>query len=145
MGINLEYYFSAVDNEVYGAGSKLPMNISAMVGVITGFASDLRTGLPAQMVEIHEPLHLTLVIEARLEQFEAALDRLPVVRSIIEREWVKIALYDPTDQKLFPLIRGRVGSAYNAADALVPEVHDEESLISHLSGNLPFVSVHQST
>jgi uncharacterized protein YbcC (UPF0753/DUF2309 family) len=145
MGINLEYYFSAVDNEVYGAGSKLPMNISAMVGVITGFASDLRTGLPAQMVEIHEPLRLTLVIEARLEQFEAALDRLPVVRSIIEREWVKIALYDPTDQKLFPLIRGRVGSAYNAADALVPEVHDEESLISHLSGNLPFVSVHQST
>jgi hypothetical protein len=58
---------------------------------------------------------------------------------------VKIALYDPADQKLFPLIRGKVGSAYNAADALVPEVHDEESLISHLSGNLPFVSVHQST
>ncbi len=144
MGINLEYFFSSVDNEVYGAGSKLPMNIASLVGVITGFASDLRTGLPAQMVEIHEPVRLNIIIESRLEQFEAALGRLPVVRGLIEREWVKVALYDPVDHRLFPLIRGRVSSAYDAFEALVPEVHDEESLISHRSGNLPFVSVHQS-
>src|SRR5690606_27088760 len=36
-GINLEYYFSTVDNEVYGSGTKLPHNITGLVGVMNGF------------------------------------------------------------------------------------------------------------
>ena len=32
--INLDYYFSAVDNEVYGSGTKLPHNINGLLGVI---------------------------------------------------------------------------------------------------------------
>src|SRR6185312_14646927 len=55
-GISLEYYFSFVDNDRYGCGTKLPHNIVGLVGVMDGHASDLRTGLPWQMVEIHEPV-----------------------------------------------------------------------------------------
>src|SRR5581483_1742620 len=57
-GISLEYYFSFVDNDRYGCGTKLPHNVTGLVGVMDGHASDLRTGLPWQMVEIHEPVRI---------------------------------------------------------------------------------------
>ncbi|NCX97374.1 MAG: DUF2309 family protein, partial [Planctomycetia bacterium] len=63
-GINLEYFFSTVDRLGYGAGTKLPHNITGLIGVMDGHASDLRTGLPLQMVEIHEPIRLLIVIDA---------------------------------------------------------------------------------
>jgi uncharacterized protein YbcC (UPF0753/DUF2309 family) len=49
-GISLEYYFSFVDNERYGCGTKLPHNVTGLIGVMNGHASDLRTGLPWQML-----------------------------------------------------------------------------------------------
>jgi hypothetical protein len=68
-GINLEYYFSYVDSPGWGSGSKLPHNITGLLGVMDGAMSDLRTGLPWQMVEIHEPVRLLFVIETTAEAF----------------------------------------------------------------------------
>jgi len=48
-GISLEYYFSYVDNTGWGSGTKLPHNITSLLGVMDGAESDLRTGLPWQM------------------------------------------------------------------------------------------------
>jgi uncharacterized protein YbcC (UPF0753/DUF2309 family) len=73
-GISLEYYFSYVDNLGYGCGTKLPHNITALLGVMDGAASDLRTGLPWQMVEIHEPVRLLFVVETRPETMLRILD-----------------------------------------------------------------------
>ena len=55
-GISLEYYFSSVDPAYFGCGSKLPHNVTSLLGVMDGAASDLRTGLSTQMTEIHEPI-----------------------------------------------------------------------------------------
>jgi uncharacterized protein YbcC (UPF0753/DUF2309 family) len=63
-GISLEYYFSSVDNEVFGCGTKLPHNVTGLIGVMNGHQSDLRTGLPIQMVEIHEPMRLLVIVDA---------------------------------------------------------------------------------
>src|SRR5690606_29013332 len=63
-GISLEYYFSAVDNGVFGCGTKLPHNVTSLLGVMNGHQSDLQTGLPLQMVEIHEAMRLLLIVEA---------------------------------------------------------------------------------
>jgi uncharacterized protein YbcC (UPF0753/DUF2309 family) len=62
-GINLEYYFSRVDNEQLGAGSKLPHNVMGLLGVANGVDGDLRTGLPSQMIEIHDPYRLLVIVE----------------------------------------------------------------------------------
>jgi hypothetical protein len=94
-GINLEYYFSYVDNTGYGSGSKLPHNISSLLGVMDGAASDLRTGLPWQMVEIHEPVRLLFVIETAPEVLLGMLDRNPTVRTLVRNGWVQVALLDP--------------------------------------------------
>ena len=66
-GISLEYYFSSVDNETFGCGTKLPHNVTGLIGVMNGHQSDLRTGLPRQMVEIHEPMRLLLIVDATPE------------------------------------------------------------------------------
>ena len=66
-GISLEYYFSSVDNETFGCGTKLPHNVTGLIGVMNGHQSDLRTGLPLQMVELHEPMRLLLIVDATPE------------------------------------------------------------------------------
>jgi uncharacterized protein YbcC (UPF0753/DUF2309 family) len=80
-GINLEYYFSTVNNEGYGCGSKATHNLAGLFGVMQGASSDLRTGLPLQMVEIHEPMRLLVVVEQTLEIVSAIYQRQPPCRN----------------------------------------------------------------
>jgi uncharacterized protein YbcC (UPF0753/DUF2309 family) len=94
-GINLEYYFSYVDNPGYGSGTKLPHNIAALLGVMDGAASDLRTGLPWQMVEIHEPMRQLFVIETTPEVLRKILERNPGLEQLVRNEWVRLAVLDP--------------------------------------------------
>ncbi|HEV2448424.1 MAG TPA: putative inorganic carbon transporter subunit DabA, partial [Candidatus Sulfopaludibacter sp.] len=82
-GISLEYYFSFVDNGRYGCGTKLPHNVTGLVGVMDGHASDLRTGLPWQMVEIHEPVRILFVIEASPKLLMKALDASPALKQLL--------------------------------------------------------------
>ncbi|HET9123085.1 MAG TPA: DUF2309 domain-containing protein, partial [Acidiferrobacteraceae bacterium] len=77
--INMEHYFSTVDNEHYGSGSKVYHNVAGRFAVMTGNLSDLRTGLPAQTVlkdgePYHEPLRLLAVIEAPVALAQGAVD-----------------------------------------------------------------------
>lgn len=99
-GINLQYYFSYVDPPGWGAGTKLPHNITSLLGVMDGAASDLRTGLPWQGVEIHEPVRLLLVIEARPEAIALIMGRNPAVKNILQNGWVQLALLDPETSAL---------------------------------------------
>ncbi|MEZ4444594.1 MAG: DUF2309 domain-containing protein [Polyangiaceae bacterium] len=94
-GINLEYYFSYVDNERYGCGTKLPHNLTALLGVVNGQASDLRTGLPWQMVELHEPMRLLNVVEATPETLLAIAERYPAVGELVTNEWILLASVHP--------------------------------------------------
>ncbi len=97
VGINLEYYFSTVDNEMFGCGSKLPHNLTGHFGVMNGHESDLRTGLWKQTVEIHEPMRLCVMIEAERDALEAALGFVPDVRGWLEREWWHLIRVSPSD------------------------------------------------
>lgn len=94
-GINLEYFFSTIDRLGYGAGTKLPHNVSGLIGVMDGHASDLRTGLPWQMVEIHEPVRLLIVIDAAPETILAAAERAPAVKKLVVNRWVQLVSWHP--------------------------------------------------
>lgn len=94
-GINLEYYFSYVDNEKYGSGTKLPHNVTGLAGVMNGSLSDLQTGLPWQMVEIHEPVRLLMMIYAPLDKVLALKKKIPYVFDLIDRGWVNAVFKDP--------------------------------------------------
>jgi len=94
-GINLEYYFSYVDNVGYGSGTKLPHNVAALLGVMDGAASDLRTGLPWQMVEIHEPVRILFIIETQPETLLQVLERNADLNRLVKNGWVPLATLDP--------------------------------------------------
>jgi uncharacterized protein YbcC (UPF0753/DUF2309 family) len=94
-GINLEYYFSRVDNSGYGAGTKLPHNLASLLGVMDGAASDLRTGLPWQMVEIHEPVRSLFVIETTPRAMLQIMNRNAAIGQLCRNGWVQLAVLDP--------------------------------------------------
>jgi hypothetical protein len=94
-GINLEYYFSNVDNPGFGAGTKLPHNLAALLGVMDGAASDLRTGLPWQMVEIHEPVRSLFLIETTPEAMLRIMERNEGIGRLCRNGWVQLAVLHP--------------------------------------------------
>lgn len=99
-GINLEYYFSFVDNEGYGCGTKLPHNVTGLVGVMNGHASDLRTGLPWQMVEVHEPVRLLLIVENTPNNVMEAVRRSREVTELVENCWIRLVTMNPADGRI---------------------------------------------
>jgi len=94
-GISLEYYFSSVDNETFGCGTKLPHNVTGLLGVMNGHQSDLRTGLPLQMVEIHEPMRLLVIVDATPEALLAVAGRQAEVAELVVKEWIQLVSADP--------------------------------------------------
>lgn len=100
-GINLEYYFSTVNNDYYGCGTKIPHNITGLFGVMEGTGSDLRTGLPRQMIEIHEAMRLQLIVEAKTTVLEGIYARQQSLRELIAGSWVHLSSQDPDTGELF--------------------------------------------
>jgi uncharacterized protein YbcC (UPF0753/DUF2309 family) len=109
--INMEHYFSTVDNEVYGSGSKIYHNVVGRVGVMTGVWSDLRIGLPAQTVfngsvPYHEPMRLLAVIEAPPTRIQGIINRHPLLEQLFNLGWVTLLALDPQDKQFYRYDRG---------------------------------------
>jgi len=99
-GINLEYYFSTVDNRSFGSDTKVPHNVTGLIGVMEGASSDLRTGLPKQMVEVHEPMRLQLVVEASLAVLGEIYGRQQSLQELLGNAWVHLIAMDPETGEL---------------------------------------------
>ena len=109
-GINLEYYFSRVDNHLLGAGTKLPHNVMGLFGVANGIEGDLRTGLPNQMVEIHEPLRLMAIVEHYPEVILQAIKKNPSTYEWFANEWVRLAAIHPETGEFYLMRNGEFES-----------------------------------
>lgn len=99
VNINMDYYFSLVDNENFGCGSKLPLNLTSLLGVMTGSQGDLRIGLARQMVEIHEPIRNMTIIEAPLERVQKLFASNARLRNILHQHWMRLVVFDPQTGK----------------------------------------------
>ncbi len=107
-GISLEYYFSFIDNEHYGCGTKLPHNVTSLVGVMNGHLSDLQLGLPWQMVEVHEPTRLILLVCCKIETMETILGEAfgytnepGHFQCLVKHNWITLAVHDQDQDKIF--------------------------------------------
>jgi uncharacterized protein YbcC (UPF0753/DUF2309 family) len=97
--INLQYYGSTVAPEVFGAGNKLLHNVVGGIGVLEGNSGPMRTGLPWQSVHdgekyIHEPLRLSVCVEAPREAMSAVLGRHEEVRKLFDNRWLHLFALD---------------------------------------------------
>jgi len=103
--INLEHYFSTVDNKVYGAGSKVYHNVVSKIGVYNGNYSDLKIGLPTQSVleegkAYHEPVRLLTYMEAPLDKVAKAVEN-SIAKEFILNEWIRPIIIDKTAKKVY--------------------------------------------
>jgi uncharacterized protein YbcC (UPF0753/DUF2309 family) len=102
----MEHYFSTVDNDVFGAGSKIYHNVTGHVGVMCGTIGDLRIGLPEQTVmkgetHYHDPLRLTTIVEAPRERIEMLIARHELLQRFYHNEWVHLVALAPDDGTLY--------------------------------------------
>jgi len=105
--ISLQYYGSSVAPDVFGGGNKLIHNVVGGIGVVEGNGGRLRPGLPWQTVHdgaalVHEPLRLSVMIEAPTEAIADILEKHPDVRALFDNGWLH----------LFALKEGRVAARY---------------------------------
>src|SRR5690554_296758 len=109
--INLQYFGSVTQPSRYGAGNKLLHSVvGGNIGVVEGNGTDLRIGLPWQSVHDgerlrHEPMRLTVVIDAPAERIEQVLQAQEDVRALIENRWLWLWRMD--DQGLQQYSDGR--------------------------------------
>jgi uncharacterized protein YbcC (UPF0753/DUF2309 family) len=99
-GINLQYFFSSIDSPGWGCGTKLPHNVTSLLGVMDGYASDLRSGLPQQGVEIHEPVRLLFIVESTPAAMLSIMERNAIVGRIFKNGWAQLAVLDPQSAQL---------------------------------------------
>jgi len=97
--ISLQYYGSTVAPDVFGAGNKLLHNVTGGIGVVEGNGGLLRTGLPWQSVHdgerlTHEPLRLSVLVEAPHDAIVGILERHPKVRALFDNRWLHLFALD---------------------------------------------------
>jgi uncharacterized protein YbcC (UPF0753/DUF2309 family) len=93
--INLQYYGSTVNNRLWGSGNKVLHNVVGTLGVFEGNGGDLRPGLPWQSVHdgerfVHEPLRLSVFIEAPEVQMNRVLEKHAGVRQLLDNGWLHL-------------------------------------------------------
>ena len=98
--INMQYYGSVVDNQRFGSGNKVLHNVAGgAIGVLEGNGGDLRVGLPLQSLHdgkrwVHEPLRLSVFIEAPEAAIDDIIARHELVRQLIENGWLHLFRID---------------------------------------------------
>jgi len=101
--ISLQYFGSSVAPSLFGAGNKLLHNVVGGIGVVEGNGGNLRAGLPWQSVHdgvdfVHDPLRLTVAIEAPKEAIAEILRRQPQVRALFDNGWLHLFALDDRGQ-----------------------------------------------
>jgi len=100
-GINLEYFFSRVDNQKLGAGTKLPHNVMGLFAVANGIDGDLRPGLPSQMIEVHDPVRLLIIVEHYPEIVLKTIKSADTMYEWFKNEWINLVSIHPETNELF--------------------------------------------
>ena len=97
--ISLQYYGSTVAPNVFGGGNKLLHNVTGGIGVVEGNGGLMRAGLPWQSIHdgeryVHEPLRLSVCIEAPREAMSEILKRHDGVRALFDNRWLHLFALD---------------------------------------------------
>jgi uncharacterized protein YbcC (UPF0753/DUF2309 family) len=105
--INAQYHASTCDPLNLGSGNKLLHNVvGGNVGVFEGNGGDLRIGLAKQSLHdgerwIHEPLRLTVIIDAPQSSIDAVVEKHPLVKQLVENRWIHLLCFEKVSEDFF--------------------------------------------
>ncbi|HEY2841798.1 MAG TPA: DUF2309 domain-containing protein, partial [Pirellulales bacterium] len=139
-GINMQYFLSHIDPAGWGCGTKLPHNITSLLGVMDGASSDLRPGLPWQGVEIHEPMRILFVIESTPEALRKIMQRNKVVGRILRNGWAQLAVLSPTSNSICVYRDGEF-HAYEPTGNELPKSDSSTNWYQGWRGHLEFATI----
>ncbi len=139
--INNHYYFSTVDNNKYGGGSKITHNVTGKFGVVQGNGGDLKMGLPLQSLfgsddaMYHQPLRLSVMIQAPIKRVSEILMRNDNLKNLLDNEWIYLMVMDPIqNNEIFRYQKSNkwITTSENKTTVTVQENEMVESALSEL-------------
>ena len=98
--LSWQYHASTCDPLHYGSGNKVLHNVvGGHIGVFEGNGGDLRIGLPKQSLHdgegwYHEPVRLTVVIDAHALSIEQAIACNQVLGRLLDNGWLLLWRYE---------------------------------------------------
>ena len=107
--INWQYHASTCDPLHLGSGNKVLHNVvGGHIGVFEGNGGDLRIGLSHQSLHdgkrwVHEPLRLTVVIDASAQAIEAVIRKHAVLQQLLTNGWLYLWRFDETGLQHYEL------------------------------------------
>jgi hypothetical protein len=125
-----------VDNQKLGAGTKLPHNVMGLIGVANGIDGDLRPGLPSQMIEVHDPVRLLVIVEHFPEIVLKTIQRLPDIYEWYINEWVNLVAVNPETREEFVFKNGAF-TPYNPLKKNLETIADVTPLVESSEENFP--------
>jgi uncharacterized protein YbcC (UPF0753/DUF2309 family) len=105
-----------------------------------GAASDLRTGLSRQMVEIHEPVRLVMVVETAPETILRIMEKNPAIGQVIRNGWVHMAVLDPESNRV-QLYREGAFHDYSPQSEELPEANSSVDWYRGWRDHLEFAEI----
>lgn len=135
-GINLEYYFSRVDNEKLGSGTKLSHNVVGLFALNNGVEGDLRIGLPSQMIEVHDPLRLLVVVEQHPDIVLKVIQKNKSTYCWYQNEWLKLVVFNPEEDAFF-VFKNNEFHPYQPVTNTILTANNWEDMIDSSRENLP--------
>jgi uncharacterized protein YbcC (UPF0753/DUF2309 family) len=99
--------------------------VTSLLGVMDGAQSDLRTGLPWQMVEIHEPTRLAVVVEGTPDRVQRVVLNNPALERLVRNRWIWLACLDTDSGRVWEL--RSTGFVLHRAEHPLPVVTGDSS------------------
>jgi uncharacterized protein len=105
--INWQYHASTCEPLRLGSGNKVLHNVvGGQLGVFEGNGGDLRIGLSRQSLHdgerwVHEPLRLTVVIDAPRQAIDRVIEKHAVVRQLLDNGWLHLWRHEGTEMQAY--------------------------------------------
>lgn len=105
--INWQYHASTCDPSRLGSGNKVLHNVvGGNIGVFEGNGGDLRIGLSRQSLHdgerwVHEPLRLTVIIDAPQQAIERVIQKHAVVQQLLDNGWLHLWRFEQTQMQRY--------------------------------------------
>jgi uncharacterized protein len=111
-----------------------------LFGVANGIDGDLRPGLPSQMIEVHDPVRLLMIVEHFPNVLLDTIQRSPETYEWFINEWVHLIAVNPETYEL-SVFKGGKFSPYEPLTKTVDSANDLLSIFESSHENLPVYSI----
>ena len=107
-----------------------------LFGVANGFDGDLRPGLPSQMIEVHDPVRLLVIVEHFPDIVLKTIQSVDAMYEWFINEWVHLIALNPETKELSVFKDGKF-IKYVPLQKAIPSVSDITPVLETHTENIP--------